>query len=237
MFLWDPEALLSHGLPCPNCKTRLYRHGHVEKPRQCVDLSQTIWIIGYQYCCPTCLYPQSKKPTVTFRSWDSRILSMLDYNLRSEFPAQLTHCSGISRHALAFMRTCFQHGMGSKQFSNALRVQHLQLHDELHLQYLHYLVPQKHLSAWQGKTFKPFLPFDDQTADGFHGFTPSAQWLRDVYDHFIEAHHKDFNQHMAMLTGNVCAVDHSFKVRNRSGPIFNATANTITIAHQAHCKS
>ena len=29
MFLWDPEALLSHGLPCPNCKTRLYQHGTV----------------------------------------------------------------------------------------------------------------------------------------------------------------------------------------------------------------
>jgi hypothetical protein len=58
-----------------------------------------------------------------------------------------------------------------------------------------------------------------------------------VYDHFIEAHRKDFNQHTAMLTGNVCAIDHSFKVCNRSGLIFNATANTITIAHQACCES
>ena len=24
MFLWDPESLLLDGLPCPNCKTRLY---------------------------------------------------------------------------------------------------------------------------------------------------------------------------------------------------------------------
>jgi hypothetical protein len=47
MFLWDPESLLSDGLPCPNCKTRLYRHGHVKKPRRCVNLSRTIWIIGY----------------------------------------------------------------------------------------------------------------------------------------------------------------------------------------------
>lgn len=92
---------------------------------------------------------------------------MLDHNLRAEFPAQLTRRSGISRHALAFMRTCFQHGLGSKQFSNALRIQHLQLHDELHLQYLHHLPPQKDLSVWQGKTFKPFLAFDDETEDGF----------------------------------------------------------------------
>lgn len=79
------------------------------------------------------------------------------------------------------MQTCFQHGLGSKQFSNALCIQHLQLHDELHLQYLHHLAPQKDLSVWQGKTFKPFLAFDDETEDGFHGFTPNAQWLRDVY--------------------------------------------------------
>jgi hypothetical protein len=114
-------------------------HGHIEKPRRCVDLSRTIWIIGYRYHCPSCLHPKSKKPTVTFRSWDSRILALLDHNLQAEFPAQLTHRSGITHHVLAFMRTCFQHGMGSKQFANALRVQHLQLHDELHLQYLHYL--------------------------------------------------------------------------------------------------
>jgi hypothetical protein len=124
-------------------------------------------MIGYRYRCPTCLHPKSKKPTVTFCSWDSRILAMLDHNLQAEFPAQLTCRSGISCHALAFMRTCFQHGLGSKQFSTALCVQHLQLYDELHLQYLHHLAPQKDLSAWQGKTFKPFLAFDDRRKMGF----------------------------------------------------------------------
>ncbi|KAF8057979.1 hypothetical protein FPV67DRAFT_1525179 [Lyophyllum atratum] len=212
MFLWDPESLLPEGLPCPKCSTRLYRHCHIPRPRRCIDLTRTIWIIGYRYRCPSCLNPASKKTTVTFRSWDSRILARLPHNLAVEFPARLTHHSGISNHALMFMRSCFQHGMGSKQFSNALRVQHLQLHDEIHLQYLHHLASRKTLSEWQGRIYRPFLPFDDLTKDGFHGFIPNAQWLRDVYDHFIESHRDEFNQHSAMLTGNVCAIDHSFKI-------------------------
>ncbi|KAF8057819.1 hypothetical protein FPV67DRAFT_1394478, partial [Lyophyllum atratum] len=47
---------------------------------------------------------------------------------------------------------------------------------------------------------------------GFHGFVPSAQWLRDIYDQFIEEHRDQFNQHTAMLTAKICAIDHSFKL-------------------------
>lgn len=128
------------------------------------------------------------------------------------------------------MQTCFQHGLGSKQFSNALRVQHLQLHNVLDLQYLHHIAPQKDLSVWQGKTFKLFLAFDDDTEDGFHGFTPNAQWLRDVYDHFIEHYQNDFNQYTAMLTGNVCTIDHSFKVCTKLKHAPKALANIVSLS-------
>ncbi|GLB45297.1 putative essential for the formation of DNA replication focal centers [Lyophyllum shimeji] len=128
--------------------------------------------------------------------------------------ARLTFRSGMSLSALALMRSCFQHGMGAKQFSNALRVQHLQNYDRIHLQYLHTLAASPLLSHSQFNhtKFKPFLPFDDRSPDGFHGFIPSAQWLRDVYDQFIEEHADQFNQHTAMLTAKICGVDHSFKL-------------------------
>ncbi|KAG6818718.1 hypothetical protein H0H93_002526, partial [Arthromyces matolae] len=203
MFLWDPEALLPNGIPCPNCSTRLYRHGHISRPRRCIDLSKTIWIIGYRYRCPTCINSASGKCTVTFQSWHPQILSTLPKTLSIEFPAHLTCRSAISLEALAFMRSCTQHGMGSKQFSNALQVQHLQIHDVKHLQYLHYVASQKGLSEFCGRNFEPYLAFHDHTEDGFWGFIPSAQWLRDVYDSFIESHRHDLNQHTAMLSGTL----------------------------------
>ncbi|KAG6835693.1 hypothetical protein H0H93_015646 [Arthromyces matolae] len=219
MFLWDPEPLLPFGIPCPNCSTRLYRHGHISRPRRCIDLSRTIWIIGYRYRCPVCINPSSEKCTVTFRSWDPRILTVLPKTLATEFPAHITCRSAMSHEAMTFMRSCTQHGMGSKQFSNALRAQHLQIHDEKFLQYLHLVASRKGLSGFCGQTFEPFLPFSDHSDTGFWGFVPSAQWLRDVYDSFIESHRDDFNQHTAMLSGTVCAVDHSFKLAKQVAKI------------------
>ncbi|KAJ3717330.1 hypothetical protein C8R42DRAFT_587212 [Lentinula raphanica] len=120
-FLWDPECLLPAGIPCPNCHTKLHRHGNCKRPRRYVDFEKTVWVIGYRYKCPTCLNPKSKKHTVTFQSWNERILAMLPKWLSSEFPAHLSHRSGLSRGVFMFMRTCFQHGFGAKQFANALR--------------------------------------------------------------------------------------------------------------------
>jgi len=100
--------------------------------------------------------------------------------------------------------------MGAKQLINTLLVQHLQRYDELHLQYLQAIAT---CFPHAQQKFKPFLPFKDCSLDRFDGFVPSAQWLRDMYDAFIEEHQLAFNQHTSMLTGKICAIDHSFKVR------------------------
>jgi hypothetical protein len=71
-FLWDPAALAD--IPCQNCQTRLNRHAFIDRLRRCVDLDRSFYIIGYRYRCLNCVYPKSKRKTVTFRSWDSRIL-------------------------------------------------------------------------------------------------------------------------------------------------------------------
>ncbi|KAF8180079.1 hypothetical protein BJ912DRAFT_855402 [Pholiota molesta] len=211
-FLWDPEALCPGGIPCPNCKATLRRHSHLRYPRHCVDQIDSFWLIGYRYKCPNCQHPKSGKRTVTFRSYDSRILDILPRALFLEFPACLSHRSGLSKTVFSMMRSCFQNGMGPKQFSDALRVQHLQHHDTLHLQYLHSLVRQKDMAKWQGKTFEMFLPYDDNSEKGCHGFVPSMDWLRNMYDQFIESHQDELNQHTSMLSAEICAVDHSHKI-------------------------
>jgi hypothetical protein len=91
-------------------------------------------------------------------------------------------------------------------------MRHLQRYDELQLQYLQSIAWGHSISDWRQQTFKAFLPFEDPSDDGYHGFIPSAQWLRDMYDDFIEEHDQDFNQHRALLTNEICALDHSHKV-------------------------
>lgn len=154
--------------------------------------------------------------TVTFRSWDKRILAVLPRALALEFPAVLSHRSGLSKGAFGIMRSCFQSGMGPKQFSDALHMQHLRCHDILHLQYLHSLTTQNITTCLSQWSFEVFLPFNDVSPKhGFNGFVPSAQWLRDIYNHFIESHQQELNQHMALLSAEVCAIDHSHKVGRR----------------------
>ena len=140
------------------------------------------------------------------------ILNVLPPVLSAEFPARLTHCSGISKDLLMWMRACLAKGMGPKQFSDALHVVYMEKHDLLHLQYL-YLIQESYVCTWaEGVLFQSFLPFDDVSYNGFHGFVPSSQWLRHVYDTFIEEHLQDFDQHCAMLSGEIYALDHSHKV-------------------------
>ncbi|KAJ7271337.1 hypothetical protein B0H12DRAFT_1008596 [Mycena haematopus] len=207
-FLWDPAALLgSARIPCPNCRSGLNRHCPIPRPRRCVDLNNSFWVIGYRYICPSCTHPKSKKKTVTFRSWDPRIIRNLPNSLARSFPVRLTHRGGISDDVFMFMRSCFQSGMGAKQFSDALRVRHLEHYEALEIKYLSALAKLKGMSTWLGRKDQSFLAFEDTTPDGYHGFVPSSQWLRDLYDRFIEDHDHDFNQAIALLTGLICAID------------------------------
>jgi hypothetical protein len=170
------------------------------------------WIIGYRYRCPQCKHPKTGKATVTWRSWDHRILNVLPPALAAEFPALLTHRSGISKAVFSWMCSCIQNGMGVKQILDSLRVQHLLCYDELHLQYLNSLVTRRGLASWHGIKYNPFLPFDDTSTEGYHGYVLSAQLLRNIYDYYIEEHRPDITQHMAMLTADIIAIDHSHKV-------------------------
>ncbi|EKM74042.1 hypothetical protein AGABI1DRAFT_16655, partial [Agaricus bisporus var. burnettii JB137-S8] len=211
-FLWDPQALYK-SLPCPNCARPLHRSQIIPRPRRCVDFHSTFYLIGYRYRCRSCCNPRTGKQSVTFRSWDSRIIHRLPAHLAAEFPCRLTHRSALAESVLTWMRSCFQNGMGSKQFSDALRVQHVLAYDDLHLRYLEFLARRQFtLGDLLGRKYETFLPFDDRSPKGRHGFVPSSPWLRDVYDEFIENHQHEINQQTAMLPANICSIDHSHNI-------------------------
>ncbi|KAJ7185938.1 hypothetical protein C8R46DRAFT_848803, partial [Mycena filopes] len=205
-FLWDPLNLLgkSYTLRCPNCKHHLTRSGVVNRPRRVVDIDTTFWLISYTYECQK----TAGGCDACFRSWDQRVLQRLPRALAAEFPAHLTWRSGLSTRAFGVIRSCFQHGMGSQEVADMFRMQHLRRYDELRLQYLCTKIGQTGFS----NNYEPFLAFEDRSAHGFHGFTPSGQWLRDIYNDFIESHRATMNQHMAMRSARVNAIDHSHKI-------------------------
>ncbi|KAJ7024459.1 hypothetical protein C8F04DRAFT_1270258 [Mycena alexandri] len=82
----------------------------------------------------------------------------------------------------------------------------------MQLSYLSTISRTKGISQWRSQKLKSFRPFDDKSSEGYHGFVPSSQWLRDLFDNFIEEHGHEFDQHTALLEGFINALDHSFKL-------------------------
>lgn len=212
LFVWDPEPL-NGSIPCPNCSCKLNRHGSIDEPRRVVGLKGCFWIVGFRYICPRCSRAKPEGQNVVFRSWDRRIIARCRPELAAEFPARLSHRNAIENGLFELMRSCFQNGMGSKQFADILRVQHLLEYDNQHLQYLEHIYARQ-LDKWTGKKYDAFPSFDDRGPKGRHGFVPGGEWLRDMYDQFVEEHGVEMDKFTALLSAKVCALDHSHKVRS-----------------------
>ncbi|KAJ7586925.1 hypothetical protein C8J56DRAFT_1051224 [Mycena floridula] len=94
---------------------------------------------------------------------------------------------------------------------------------------------QQGISVWRKETFTAFLPFEDSSPQGFRGYVPSSQWLRDMYDKFIESHYSSFNKHTAMLSAEICAIDHSFKITKQIAKI-NGTQMLASLRMYGHAE-
>lgn len=216
VFSWDPTCFERIG--CPRCKRLLVRHGEAATKRRVVDMRDVFYILAYRYRCPHCVHPVTgQRGTVTFLSTDRRILKMLSPALAAEFPAYLTHRSGISFALLEWMRSCFQNGMGGKQFSDCVRVQHLLHYDKLQLQYYHHLASRLALDTWAGKKHPPFLPYDNTSADGRHGYVPDGSFFNMVYNAYMQEYRAPILQHTSMLPLTAASWDTSYKVHSYSG--------------------
>jgi hypothetical protein len=101
-FYWDPDHLVEGGLRCPICSTLLHRHGFT-RPRGVVDLKEVFYVIGQQHQCLQCRNPTTNEKSVTFNSWDPRIMKALLPDLTAEFPAALSHRNAIAQSVLATM--------------------------------------------------------------------------------------------------------------------------------------
>jgi hypothetical protein len=146
---------------------------HCPSP-QVVDLEDCFYMIGQRHLCPQCKNPTTKAQSVTFNSWDPWILAMLPLALAAEFPAEMNHRSAISADVFTLMCTCFNYGVGSKQFSHILLVLHHQHFAQMHVQYLNGILARQkpHLDADPSTTYEAFSDFADR--DGYGRFVPSS---------------------------------------------------------------
>ncbi len=205
-FYWDPLVLIEKGTPVkchgPKCKGKggnLIRHSFGTRPRRVVDLEDCYWLMGARYQCNEC--------NATMPSWDPLVLKALSPVLASQFPAHCSWRSGISTRLFAFMRRCFHNGMGASQFADSVRVMHRRRHEQLEVAYLQTIIARA--NNGRRDVYEPFPSFNDSE---FQAALPSGGWFRDMYDNFIEKHEPEFNQHTALLSCEVDAIDHSYKV-------------------------
>jgi hypothetical protein len=205
-FYWDPQSILGE-LQCPLCHAaKLNHHGFIDQPRRCIQLNQSFWIIGTRYRCTSCKSGKGNS-VATFNSYDPRIIAMLPAELQLEFPAIMTYHSAIDQNIFALMRSCFQNGMGAKQFSDTVRSLHLRQYERLQMQWLS--TAYSH-GAQELGSLADWPKFEDHT--GYAGHCPSARWLRDLYDNYIEQERPAMDQYTAIQPCRVLGIDHSHKV-------------------------
>ncbi|KAG6894804.1 hypothetical protein C0992_004572, partial [Termitomyces sp. T32_za158] len=135
---------------------------------------------------------------------------------------QVRDGNGLTDRVVAFMRSCFQHGIGPGPFAEIIRTQHIRRHEHLHVQYLETILirSQSAVGHFLSK-FLPFGLFDD--INGYSGFVPSSGYFREFYVRFIASHAAEMDQHMAMLSAEVLQIDHSFKVIRHLGKVSGET--------------
>jgi Domain of unknown function (DUF6729)/3'-5' exonuclease len=208
-FYWDPLHLVE--ISCPHCKAKLKKHGAAyNRPRECFDVNGSFWMIGARYRCPDCINQKSGKKSKTFMSWNSEILESLPKALAAEFPCELTHRSGISTSTSALHRGLVSTGLGNKQISDLFQMTAKLKHTQLQIQYHEMVNSLRDKLPWNNVPFPAFSSFED--SNGFAGHIPGSQWLRDVFDCYIEKHIATINQFTSMLSAYICAIDHSHKI-------------------------
>ena len=122
-FFWDPLSIV-HKIQCPvtpSCGGCLIHHQNPTRPHTVVDIEDCFCLIGGQYWCNGCWS--------TFMSWDWWVMARLPKQLSDQFPAHLSHHSGVSTQGFALSRCCLEKGMGTKQVSDTFNVLHCQCYD------------------------------------------------------------------------------------------------------------
>ncbi|KAJ7247258.1 hypothetical protein C8J57DRAFT_1523038 [Mycena rebaudengoi] len=139
--------------------------------------------------------------------YDEKILEQLPSHLRSEFPAFLTHRSGIDKTLMTLVRSTIAAGLTPNAWERVLRELHVRNRDLAELSYLHAL--KACAPASLPSPLIPFSMFSDR--DGYAGFSPSRWYINTVFVEYMGHIKPHQDQSMAALPATTISWDQSFK--------------------------
>ena len=134
---------------------------------------------------PSHLLYEDERVSETFRGWDAGVLEQLPLFLQESFSFLLTKRSAIDLAIIRKMRDDLVYSKGFKATAEALRQSHLQAYHQSHMKYLNQVLWNDFYKTADGREApaKDALEFGAFDApNGYDGFTPSAHYLRTVWD-------------------------------------------------------
>ncbi|KAJ7159203.1 hypothetical protein C8R43DRAFT_1177962 [Mycena crocata] len=204
IFLWLPKCLLPKDFEflCIFCgKAKMSDAGWNSNPtaRRVVNLDSCYYILSKRVKCDSCRKSCSL--------YEDKILAQLPKHLANEFPAFLTHRSGIDKNLVTLIRSSIAQGLTPHAWERILRELHVRKRDLGEQSYVHAL---NHCAPAQlPDDLIPFSSFNDQK--GFAGFSPSRWYINAIYIDYMSYVKPHQDQAMAALEATLVGWDQSFK--------------------------
>ena len=180
VFVWLPESLIGRGvITCWYYQDK--SHPMTIKcwndnpvAHRVVGLSGNCYIMTKHIQCRRSQNLNTTGCGDSFNYYDPVIMNQLDPGLVAEFPAFLTHRSGIDKTLMALIQAGISHRISASAWSKILWELHVHEHDMQELKYLHVIHKdqtfKKNLKL-PVQTYLPFSEFDNKL--GYAGFYPS----------------------------------------------------------------
>ncbi|KAJ7664030.1 hypothetical protein DFH06DRAFT_1394036 [Mycena polygramma] len=207
VFIWLPTLLLpiDFKITCVFCeKKEMTDGGWNNNPvaRRVVDLDSCYYILTKRV---KCRYGCGKSCNL----YNAGILRQLPPLLRNQFPAFLTHRSGIDKRAVTLIRSTIAQGLTPNAWERVLRELHVRNRDLRENDYLNALKARESESLLPS-TLKLFSRFSDKA--GYAGFSPSRWYISKVYVEYMGHIKPHQDQAMSAVTFEAGRMDQSYKV-------------------------
>ncbi|KAJ7829618.1 hypothetical protein B0H13DRAFT_2679789 [Mycena leptocephala] len=206
IFVWLPTLLVppDFNINCVFCgKDIMTDSGWNSNPvaRRVVDLDSCYYILTRRVKC-------RKNCQKSCNLYNAKVLEQFPPLLRNQFPAFLTHRSGIDKRLMTLIRSTIAQGLTPNTWERVLRELHIRNHDLSHRDYLNAL--KAHAPQTLPSQLTPFSSFSDK--EGYAGFSPSRWYISKVYVEYmsyIKPHH---DQAMSAVPLTIGKMDQSYKV-------------------------
>ena len=191
--IWMPDLQWGKlAMPCcPSCNSNT--HVCVNKAtnnhpvRRIISIEKCYFIASRQYCCTACreaakTLPKDKKPQYTFMATHENCLKNLRPEYATDFPAILSHKSGVDRVLYRMLRPLFDASVQAAGISKMLLELHSLKYYDTVLAFLSEKERDIALSAMPDERRRESLQystFDDPR--GYAGAAPSPKYILDMY--------------------------------------------------------